>query len=112
MVLKALVHLALELGDVLEEEFLLDSTEVAKGRVVRAKELVQAIDMLHVVLLLEGDVNNSGRNVLADAVKELSLTNDDAQIRVEVNLVVLSILASEDRALQLLDGFVRLDLMP
>ena len=114
MVLSSLVHLTLELGDVLEEKFLLDGTQVAESRVVGAEELVEAIDVHHIVLLLEGDVDDRVRDLFANAVEELRLTDDHSEGRVEVDLVLAVALnfLSKDRESQLSEGFVRFDASP
>ena len=41
------------------------------------EKLVEFVNVLHVILLLEGDVDDGGGDVLADAIKELGLTDDD-----------------------------------
>jgi len=51
------------------------------------EKLVEFINILHVILLLEGDVDDGGGDILADAIKELGLTDDDLQFGVKVNLV-------------------------
>ena len=112
VVIETLVHLALELVDILEEQLLLDSAQVAESRVVRAEELVKAINMLHIVFLLKSNIYDRVWNILANAVKELGLADDHAKVWIEVHFVGLGALASEDRALQFLDSLVGLDLCP
>ena len=43
--------------------------------------------MHHVVLLLEGYVDDGVRDLFADSVKKLSFTDDHSQFGVKVNLV-------------------------
>lgn len=73
-----------------------------------SKELVELINVFHVVLLLKGDVNNCGGNVLANAVKEFSLADDDLQLGVEVDLEDVHALRvnvdSQDVLVEHLDG--------
>lgn len=71
--------------------------------------------MHHIVLLLQGNVNDRVWDVSsADAVEELGLTDDDAKVRVKVDLVLALALdfLSEDGVLQFADCLVRLDLSP
>ena len=72
VILKTFVHLDVKLANVLVEELLLYAAQVAQGRVVRTKQLIEAIDMHHVVLLLESNVDDGVRDVLANSVKELT----------------------------------------
>lgn len=91
MVLKALLHLVVQLVDVLEQQLLFDVAKVAQSCVVASQKLVQAIDVHHIVLLLKGDVDDGVRDFITDAVQELSLTDDDAQSRVKIDLVATSL---------------------
>jgi len=61
------------------------------------EKLIEFINILHVILLLEGDVDDGGGDILADAIKELGLTDDDLQFGIKVNLVnVVTISVSLD----------------
>jgi hypothetical protein len=73
--------------------------------------------MAHVVLLLKGNVDDRLRDILANPIEELGLTDDDLKLGGEVDLVrpVLGLrvlLLSEDRPLQEFDGVVSVVLVP
>ena len=53
--------------------------------------------MHHVLLLLQSDVDNSVGDFLSNTVKELGLTDDHSQVRVEVDLILNSLLTNVDK---------------
>jgi hypothetical protein len=89
MVALTLVHRAVERSDLVLEELLLDGSHTGHSLIIRAQELHELVNVLHVVFFLQGDVDNRVGDPLADAVEELGLTNDDLKLRVEVNTVAL-----------------------
>lgn len=117
VVVATLVHPTVQLADLLVQELLLNGLQVAQSSVVPAEELRELIDMAHVVLVLESDIDNGLRDVLSDAVEELGLTDDDLELWGEVYSI--SCLSSsflyglgEDVLLQQADGGVSILLVP
>jgi len=68
MVLLTLVHQRIQLLDVLFKKTNLDRSQVLQRRVVASEQLVKFVDVTHVVLLLQGDVDDRVRDFLADTV--------------------------------------------
>ena len=71
--------------------------------------------MHHVLLLLKGDVHNRMGDIFADAVEELGLTDNDTQVRVEVDFILAVLVAAsvaEDRLPEEVNGLVALLIFP
>lgn len=88
MVVLTLVHQQVQFVYVLLEESHLNGSQVLESGVVTSQQLVELVDVAHVILFLEGDVNDCVWDFLTDSVKELGLPDDDFQLGVEVNLVL------------------------
>lgn len=89
MIALALVHMAVELSNLVLEQFLFNRAHAGHSLVVRTKQLHKFVDVLRVVLVLKGDVDNRVGDLPADAVEEFGLADDHFQLRVEVYAVVL-----------------------
>lgn len=87
MVLRTLVHESLQLLDLVMHQLSLDWHQVAERIVVAAEQLLQFVDVAHVVFLLEGNVRDGRRDWLTDAIQELGLSDSDTELRVEVDVV-------------------------
>lgn len=115
-----LVHMLVKLFNINFQKLLLDWLQVGHGRLVSSQELVQFVDVNHVVLFLKSNVDDCLRNGLADSIEELGFSDDDSELTGKVHLVGLvlildlwgsrknvSILSSE-----ILDGLVSVLSLP
>ena len=71
--------------------------------------------MHHVLLLLKGDVHNRMGDRFSDTVEELGLTDNDTQVRVEVDFILAVLVAAsvaEDRLPEEVNGLVALLIFP
>lgn len=73
--------------------------------------MVELVNVPHVVFLLESDVDQSLRDVFADAVKEFGFTNNDLQLWCEVHGVDI-VFAEENFFLQKADRDVGVIFLP
>lgn len=71
------------------KQLLLDGAHLKHSCVVGTKQLVELVNVFHVVLLLQRDVNDRVGDVFADAIQELGFTDDNLQSGVEVDLEFL-----------------------
>jgi hypothetical protein len=81
VVVSSLVHPAVKLRDLLLQQHLLDGLQIAESLVVTTEKLVQFVHMAHVILLLEGNIDNCLRDFLADAIEEFGFSNDNLEVR-------------------------------
>lgn len=87
MVLCSLVHPTVEFVDLFIKKLFLNWLKIAESRVVTSKELVQLVDMAHVVFLLESNVDDCLRDVLSNTVKELGLSDNDFELRCKIDCI-------------------------
>lgn len=110
MVVGSLVHPLVELLDLLFKEFLLYWLEMAKGKVIASEKLVELVNILHVVLLLQSNVDDCLWNVLTNPLQELGFTDDDLELWIKLyNVCGVSICTLhwlENTVLQELNSFV------
>jgi hypothetical protein len=110
-----LVHGPVQGVDLVFKEFLLHRAHLEHSLVVGAEELLELIYVLHVVLVLEGNVDDGVGDFLSNAVKELSLADDNLKFGVKIDLVHLVFALSNSFKNELLehgDGVVGVLLLP
>jgi len=88
VVLVTLVHVSVELVDLGVHQLLLDWLEIAESGFVASEELLESVDVPHVVFLLEGDVDDGLGNAFADSVQELGFSDNHFQVGCEVHFVI------------------------
>lgn len=115
VVFSSLVHPPVQLVDLLSKELLGDWHELAESAVVASEQLVELINVSHVVLLLEGDVGDSLWDGLTNSVEELGFSDDDLELWGEVNKVSVNSsdgLLLQDEFLKELNSLVGVLLFP
>jgi hypothetical protein len=109
VVLVTLVHVSVQLVDLGVHQFLLDWLQIAESGFVASEQLLKSVDVPHVVFLLEGDVDDGLWNTFADSVEELSFSDDDFQVRCEVDFVINTVTnfdPLQDVFFEKSDGFI------
>ena len=116
MVLLAFVHHIVELLDMTFKKFLFNWLNSRKCLVIFSNELVQLINASQVIFFLKRDVDNSLWDLFSYSVKELCFSNDNLELRREVNSIRSSfsiIFTDEDLVIfQKTDGFFVILLIP
>lgn len=118
VVVDTLVHELVKLFDVVAEESSFNRSQVTDSLLVTAKQLVQLIDVAHVLLLLEGNIDDCLGDLLANAAEELGLANCYLELRrkvdsVHIVLVVLfAVLDFQDVFLEQIDCLVGVRVPP
>jgi len=110
-----LLHLEVQLTEHGQQELLLYRLESLESGVIVAQQLVKLVNVAHVIVLLESDVDDGRGDVLADAVEELGLADDHLQLGVEVHLEpggAISLAAAEDVAREHGDRLLRVVVLP
>ena len=90
MVLGSLVHILPQLLNIVLKQSLLNQFQVAQSRIIRSQQLLEFVNISHVVFLLKSDVLDSLRHITADSVKELGFSYQNLELWREVDLVVTS----------------------
>jgi hypothetical protein len=80
VVFGTLVHPSVELGDLLIKQAFFNWLQIAESLIVSSQKLIKLVNVPHVILFLKSYVDNSLRNFLANAIKELGFTNDNFQL--------------------------------
>jgi len=115
VVVMALVHPLVQLVNLFLQKLFLHWFQVAESRVVTSEQLVEFVHVSHIVLFLEGDVDDSLRNLFANSVKELCLSNNDFKQGVKldrINHIITDFLSVKDVLLKQVDGFFGVLLPP
>jgi hypothetical protein len=82
----SLFHLEVQLTQHSQKQLLFNWFESTESAVIISEKLVELVNVAHVIILLEGNIDDCWWYILTDAVKELGLTDDYLQFRVEVHL--------------------------
>jgi len=82
----ALVHAVVQRAYLLLEQLLLNGAHLEHCVIVGTEQLIEPVDVSHVVLLLQRDIDNRIGDFLADAVQELSFADDYLEPGVKVDL--------------------------
>lgn len=87
MIFGSLIHPSVQLVDLFAQEFFLNWHELAESAVVASEQLVELVNVSHVVLLLKGNVGDSLWDCLTDSVQEFGFSDDNLKLWSKVNII-------------------------